>query len=254
MALLADEPSRHVDLSGCFNFRDLGGYPASDGRRTRWRRLFRADGLGRLSAADLAVLEGLAVVTVVDLRTPLEADGRGRYPDGAAGARYHHLPLTDVLPGEEEAPEWENPMFVAGRYLAMVDEGGPSVAAALRLLADPVQLPAVFHCSVGKDRTGVLAAVILGLLGVADDDIVADYVLSREAMTRLLAALRAEFPDAGPIVDRFEPVILSVSPASMVGFLDALRYRYGSFTGLADALEVGDVVADLQGALLESPR
>src|SRR6202041_1944966 len=96
------DPSRKLVFEGCFNFRDLGGYPTADGRRTRWRRLFRADGLSRLTDSDMDSLAALGIVTVIDLRTDLEAGTQGRFPEGVDGVDYHHLPLTDTLPGEEE--------------------------------------------------------------------------------------------------------------------------------------------------------
>src|ERR1019366_10397157 len=105
-----------------FNFRDLGGYPTFDGRTTRWRRLFRADGLSRLTEADMAIFRDLGVVTVIDLRTVLEADTQGRFPEDVDGVAYHQLPLTATLPGEEETPDWDRAAFVSERYLAMLSE------------------------------------------------------------------------------------------------------------------------------------
>ncbi len=274
MSTLDAHSARHVELVGCFNFRDLGGYPTTDGRRTRWRCLFRADGLDNLVDADHGVLAGLGIRTVIDLRTeaevaglrpPADAGGSGPAapthsspPTAGAGAganvrdaSYHHLPLTEVLPGEEDAPQWGDPRFVSERYGGMLRDGSASVVTALRLLAAPGGLPAVFHCSVGKDRTGVLAAVVLGLLGVPDDVIVEDYALSRAAMTRLLESLRVRYPDASEIVDRYEPVILSVEPPSMQGFLGEVRREHGTFDALARHLGVDDLVETLRTHLLE---
>src|SRR5579884_1168464 len=186
------DPSRHVELDGCCNFRDLGGYLAADARRTRWRLLFRADGLSTLSDADFAVLGELGIRNVVDLRTSLEVESRGRFPDHEA-ISYRHLPLTDTLPGAEDAPVWDDADFVARRYVSYIQERAPSVTAVLELLSEPSNLPAVFHCSVGKDRTGVLAAIVLGFLGVPDELIIEDYALSSAAMERIVERLRAEF-------------------------------------------------------------
>jgi len=243
--------TRHVELETCCNFRDLGGYPTADGRRTRWRTLFRADGLTQLSPADLAVLGELGVRTVIDLRTALEVDARGRFPAGVAGVAYHHLPLTDTLPGAEAVPDWDDAEFVSRRYASYIDAGAPAVAGALSILADPANLPAVFHCSVGKDRTGVLSAVVLGLLGVPEDVIVEDYVLSKAAMVHVLARLQAEYADAAEAVAQYAPVILSVEPASMSGFLRELRARFGSFDAMADQLGWTAMVTALRDRLLE---
>jgi protein-tyrosine phosphatase len=246
------EPSRTLVFDGCFNFRDLGGYPTADGRRTRWRRLFRADGLSRLTENDLSTLAALGVVTVIDLRTDLEADTQGRFPRDVAGVTYHHLPLTDTLPGEEESADWDRAAFVSARYLAMLSEGTATVSGVIGLLADPANRPAVFHCSVGKDRTGVLAAVVLGFLGVPDDVIVGDYALSYHAMLRILAHLKERYPDAADIVERYRPVILSAEPASMAGFVAGVRRTYGSFDDLAAFLGVTAEADALRAEILET--
>lgn len=244
------DPGRHVELDGCCNFRDLGGYPAADGRRTRWRVLFRADGLSTLSEADFTVLGDLGIRNVVDLRTSLEVESRGRFPDHEA-ISYHHLPLTDTLPGAEDVPAWDDAGFVARRYASYLDGHAPSVTAALGLLAEPSNLPAVFHCSVGKDRTGVLSAIVLGFLGVPDEVIIDDYALSSRAMTLIVERLRAEYPDNEEVVDRFAPVIMSVAPESMAGFLGEVRARHGSWDALAERLGAGPLVARLRRVLLE---
>ena len=238
-------------MESCCNFRDLGGYPTADGRQTRWRLLFRADGLTRLSSTDLSTLAELGVRNVIDLRTALEVESRGRFPADATGVRYHHLPLTDTLPGAEDVPQWGDTGFIARRYLGMLEWGAPSVAAALELLADRANLPAVFHCSVGKDRTGVLSALVLGFLGVPDDVIVEDYLLSAAAMVRILDRLRAEYPEAPDEVERFAPVVLSVEPAAMAGFLAEVHTRHGSFEALADSLNLAGAVDRLRRNLLE---
>jgi protein-tyrosine phosphatase len=244
------DPTRHVELEGCCNFRDLGGYPAVDGRRTRWRTLFRADGLSTLSEEDFVVLGELGIRNVIDLRTSLEVESRGRFPDHEA-ISYHHLPLTDTIPGAEDLSAWEDASFVARRYASYLDGDASGVGVTLRLLADPANLPAVFHCSVGKDRTGVLAAIVLGFLGVPDDVVVEDYALSSRAMVRILDRLRADYPDSEQVVARFAPVILSVAPQSMAGFLEEVRIRHGSWDDMAAQLGIEETVERLRATLLE---
>ena len=117
------EPTRTLAFDGCVNFRDLGGYRTADGRRLAWRRLFRADGLSRLTDADHRQLTELGVATVIDLRTVDEAEQRGRFPVDRVPVRYVDLPLTDVLPTPEELPSWGQASYVAGRYAEMVSAG-----------------------------------------------------------------------------------------------------------------------------------
>lgn len=243
-------PTRTLVLEGCVNFRDLGGYRTRDGRQIGWRRLFRADGLNRLSDSDRFLLTELGLATVIDLRTVDEAEQRGRFPVDEVPVRYVDLPLTDVLPSPEELPDWGEASYVASRYGRMVEEGGPVLTQAIEILAAAGSLPAVVHCSAGKDRTGVLSALVLAFLDVPDQTIVEDYALSAAAMDRLLERLKAEYPDSVEEVEKFAPAILHVVPETMEEFLGSIRTVYGSYESLAAALGVTEAIAQLRGNLL----
>jgi protein-tyrosine phosphatase len=246
------EPSRALTFEGCVNFRDLGGYRTFDGRRIGWRRLFRADGLHKLSQADRTQLIELGMATVIDLRTVDEAEQRGRFPVDLVPVRYVDLPLTDVLPSTEELASWSEASYVASRYVQMVARGGPALTGAIEALASSDSLPAVFHCSAGKDRTGVLSALILAFLGVPDTTIVEDYALSGAAMERLLDHLRAEYPDSVEEVERHAPSVLQVAPETMEEFLTAIRAEYGTYDALAESLGVTEAMARLRPMVLEA--
>jgi protein-tyrosine phosphatase len=243
-------PDRALPFDGCVNFRDLGGYRTTDGRTIGWRRLFRADGLHRLSEADHRRLIDLGVATVIDLRTVDEAEQRGRFPVDQVPVRYVDLPLMDVLPATEELPSWREASFVADRYAQMVSEGAPALAAAFEVLGSGGSLPAVFHCSAGKDRTGVLSALILAFFGVPDETIVEDYALSGAAMVDLLEHLKTEYPDAVEAVEAHAPAILQVMPETMEEFLALVRVGYGSYEGLAEFLGVAEAVDRMRRAVL----
>jgi protein tyrosine/serine phosphatase len=247
------QPQRKLTLTGCVNFRDLGGYPGADGRSIRWRQLFRADGLTRLDEADCTQLADLGLATVIDLRTKGEVEERGRFPQDAFEVEYHHLPLTDVLPPTEDLSRYDEPAFVTSRYQQLFSEGSSSLARAVRLLAEPGALPAVFHCSAGKDRTGILSALVLGFLGVPRHVIVEDYALSAEAMIALLERLKQEYAESVAEVERYAPAVISVAPETMAAFLDSLENEHGSFDDLARSLGVTDAVLGLRAALLETP-
>ena len=237
-------------MEGCFNFRDLGGYRSADGGLVRWRVLFRADGLHRLTPADLRCLRRLGLRTVVDLRTAGEVDDRGRieaHPD----VRYHHLPMFDVLPPVEELAQWERPEFVAAEYLRMLAAGAATMRAVLGMLTDPATYPVAYHCFAGKDRTGILSAVVLELLGVSDEDIIADYALSREGMDRMLAWLRERNPDRAEEIDASASAIAAAEPASMAAFLEGLRSEHGSADGYAESLGLAGIGERVRGVLLE---
>ena len=184
------------------------------GGHLAWRRLFRADGLTRLNEDDCAALTELGLATVIDLRTASEVNDRGRFPTETVEVEYHHLPLTDSIPGTEEVPDWGEADVRDGRTCHLLAEGESSIARAITLLASDGSLPAVFHCSAGKDRTGVLAAIVLGGLGVPDDVIVDDYALSAVGTSRLMQALREEYADAVEEVEKYATAILRVPPGS----------------------------------------
>jgi len=215
-----------------------------------WRRLFRADGLNKLTEADRGQLVELGLSTVIDLRTVDEAEQRGRFPVDQVPVRYVDLPLTDVLPATAELPDWKEATYVASRYGAMVAEGGPALASAIEVLASSGSLPAVVHCSAGKDRTGVVSALVLAFLGVPDETIVDDYALSAAAMERLLERLKAEYPDSVEEVVRFAPAILHVVPETMEDFLASLRSEYGTYDELAGSLGVTGAMDRLRETLL----
>jgi protein-tyrosine phosphatase len=174
--------SRSVRLEAAYNVRDLGGLPVRGGATTTRRLVYRADSLDQVSAADEKLLFGkLGIGTVIDLRTPEEAGG-----DGLADAR--HFPavraqLCPVIPsgriGVEPFPTGD-PEAIAELYLGYLTDSRHVVAQALSLVAESVDggTPVLFHCAAGRDRTGVVAAVLLLLLGVSRAAIENDYVAS----------------------------------------------------------------------------
>jgi protein-tyrosine phosphatase len=244
------DPTRHFDLEGSWNFRDLGGYRGRDDRPLRWRRLFRADGLDRLTEADLVHIAALRLRTVVDLRTTDEV-AKGRLPAAAGDVAWHHLPMMDVLPARENYEAWVGPAHVAEQYLAMVESASGTVAGFLDLVCDPAAYPLVFHCFAGKDRTGILTALVLGLLGVADADIVADYALSEAAMHRLLDWLRAQAGENAAQLELSASAIVAAEPETMAQFLSRFRAAHGSFDAYAAGLGHPGAGAALADILLE---
>ncbi len=172
---------RRLPFEGVVNFRDLGGYPTADGRRTRWGRIFRADALHGLTASDLAVFESLDLRVVYDLRSDLE---RQRQPNPVPlpeGIRSVLMPLISsgqADPVAIAASVQDGEGFLLHVYRGMVNQSAPLFGQLLSGLAEEDGLPAVFHCAAGKDRTGVTAALLLSVLGVNDDDVLDDYELT----------------------------------------------------------------------------
>ncbi len=239
---------RLISLEGAVNFRDLGGYAVGGGKRTRWRVLFRADGLGDLSESDLSVLRALGIRTVIDLRSEGELE-RSRFDVDAHPVAFHHFPFLDELP---DAQEFERqPGFLGSQYREFLSDAGGQIRAALEVLATPEALPAVFHCTAGKDRTGVLSAIVLSLLGVDEPTVVADYALSGEAMERLRAKLIVKYPEGRDSIENLDEVF-SADPAQMEALIDHVKDRYGSVDAYVASIGTGPgVVEGLRAELLE---
>jgi protein-tyrosine phosphatase len=241
---------RIIELEGAVNFRDLGGYATVDGQQTRWRVLFRADGLGELTEADLAIVRQLGIRTVIDLRTGHELE-QSRFDVAAHPVEFHHFPFIKSLSNAEDFDR--TPGFLGTQYRQMLDDAAPQIVGALSALAAPDARPAVFHCTAGKDRTGLLSALVLSLLGVPEETVVADYALSGAAMARLRTKLIVKYPDGKLLIaDEDSDEIFSADPAHMVALFAHLKDRYGTVDEYASAIGVPDeVVAGLRRAMLE---
>jgi protein-tyrosine phosphatase len=244
-----NDPSRQVELEGCHNFRDLGGYPTREGRRLRWRLLFRSDGLHLLTARDVARLRcELGIGHVVDLRSSGEIaiDGRGRL--AAEALRIHHLPLFDGAVAA--SADLSARLSLADRYFLMAEHAGRPIARVLETLAD-ADAPAVYHCAAGKDRTGVVSAVLLGLLGVEDAVIVADYAATGRNLDAIIERLMASEGYQG-MLEQLPPDTLHAEPETMLALLDRVRAKYGSMRGYVREIGVPDeAVSRLERRLLE---
>lgn len=251
---------RVLPLEGGANFRDLGGYRAADGRRVRWGRVFRAGSLANLTDADLAHLDEIGLKLVCDLRSYDEVrDAPDRLPDSAP--EYMHLPLEagDDTPRRLRAIFWDRrlltTMMLDAYTRIMIDQNAALLGDVLRRLADPDNLPAVFHCTAGKDRTGVTAALLLSVLGVPDAVIVADYTLSNHFYENFRAfAEQAMRPIGftGVKAEDLQPLLIA-DAATMQGTLDHIREKYGSVEAylLGPAGLDAEVIDALRANLLE---
>jgi protein-tyrosine phosphatase len=178
--------SRRIELSGQDNFRDLGGYETAEGRRVKWRHLFRSGELCELCEGDVARLAALGLRTVVDLRGESEVERKGpdRLPAGAS--------LTSIAIEPGDLSPFLGRAFSTGDFSTVPEDLLPRInrdyiqswrhqlGALLRVAADPANRPLVFHCTQGKDRAGISAAVLLSALGVPWETVLEDYLLSNE--------------------------------------------------------------------------
>lgn len=190
---------RHIPFETLHNFRDLGGYPTGTGHRVRPGLLFRTDSLGKLKpdSPDWDRFLTLGIRTVIDLRHPWEAESRGRIPEHDSFT-YQNLSI-EHRPYNQAAltPDVDPGPYLSARFMEVAEDGTKEIATALELVAESPD-PLVFHCASGKDRTGQLAALILGLLGVPDEVIIEDFTLTELATPALLADWRARNEGRSP--------------------------------------------------------
>jgi len=225
----SEQDRRLITLAEVYNLRDIGGYGTTCGRQVRWGKVYRGDGLHRADGADRDRLRTLGLRTVIDLRSWDEV-AAGHVSVSTIGAeRFHHLPVLHsldetlasvVLTDPEEA--------LAETYRTMLEDGAVAIGLALRVIADPSAHPVVFHCAGGKDRTGVLAAVLLALLGVDDATIAEDYALSAPAVERMVSHLMEAAATGRGDVPVLPAWLLSAPAGAIRRTLRELRHRHGS--------------------------
>lgn len=249
MVVLEQPTGQPVELEGCANFRDVGGLPTAHGASVRRRRLFRSNALVAATPRDRRRLRQLGVATVIDLRTDEEL----AWSDDvvAPGAVRHHVPLGDLLGTGDDWERWRDPAYVADRYFDLCRSDPASITEIFALLTDPATYPVVVQCSLGKDRTGVVIALVLRALGVPVRYIVEDYACSRYAAFRLVDTLRAQLDEQhcralGPYL----PALLAADPFAMLGFLERIDEEFGSITGYLRRLDIVGALPFLGAALL----
>jgi protein-tyrosine phosphatase len=261
--------SRHVVLDGAVNVRDIGGYRNTHGLEVVRGRLLRGDSLSQLTAADAERLGQLGLRTVIDFRTPGEVllSGADRLP---AGIESVHLPVSGgdlgavyeiIASGDHERQRRElgdgrAASFMVGINRAFVTDGRQREAfgLALRLVCAPGQLPLLYHCSGGKDRSGWMTAIVLTALGVPRELVLRDYLLSNDLHRTGYAKLRLDLIKTGIVADPglLRPV-LEQSPTYLRAAFEEADRSYGSFSAfLASGLDVTQVMLDqLRLGLLE---
>jgi protein-tyrosine phosphatase len=218
MLVIGATPRRHLPVPGTLNFRDAGGYPTADGGVTAWRRLFRSDGLHRLGQGAGRDLDALGLRTVLDPRTSAETQIAPSPLDDLAtgGALTLHLSLTgddlDALPPD-----------LTQIYDFIVDQRGTAIAAAIRSLARPGGLPGLVHCTVGKDRTGIVVAFALAAVGVPDQIIAADYALSSLYLDPRHTPTIGRVQESTGLGERLTAALLASPPELMLRVLARAR-------------------------------
>ena len=228
--------TRHLNLEGTYNLRDTGGYPTLDGRAIRWRTLLRSDSLHRLPPVAQTTLMGYGVRTVLDLRRSDELHMAPNVFVGSSDVAYHNVSLlTDTPPIRQQAPR-----PLVDTYRLILDQRQEQLRQALATLAMTGGLPAVVHCTAGKDRTGLIVALVLGLAGVPTTTIVEDYALSAQYLVgTYLEEARQRAEKNGVSWEWFQHQVIC-PPEFMHTTLHYLDERYGGIAAYVRAIGLSD--------------
>lgn len=222
----AGADGRRIGLPGIYNLRDLGGYPTARGPLP-WRTLLRSDALHRLDAVGIAGLQALRLRTIVDLRTHVEAE-IAPSPQARLSARHTHV---SILGGDLQSL----PLELDAIYAYVVTQCGTAIADAIRPLCAAHAFPALVHCSAGKDRTGIVIAMVLAVLGVPDDVIAADYALSGGYLDPSRTAAIGQLQAGTGLGEQLTGELLSSPPRLILDVLGTARRRHGSVDGYLTA-------------------
>lgn len=217
----------HVRLAGAPAFRDLGGHKVRNGR-TRFGKVYRSCALCETSREDRLILDELGLATVIDLRDGAEAREEPATWLADSGVDVVHMPLVDVLVAADTAHSGEMPSEnpLVPRYLTFLESGAANLVAVLNVIGAPARQPVLFHCTAGKDRTGVVAAILLDMLGADRTEIGREYANHGRSGAWLRPFLERR-PIQGPRVAHMDPTLLEAAPETIIRVLEIISDRYG---------------------------
>ncbi|MCD6586543.1 MAG: tyrosine-protein phosphatase [Desulfobacteraceae bacterium] len=226
---------RRVFLEGTVNFRDIGGYKTSDGREVKWGKVFRSDGLARLTDKDHQVLSQMGIERVFDFRSPAEvSEAPDKLPED--GSIIHvNLPVTygsidfvDAMARLKQGDaSWLTPDFMVNSYIRNIEEFAGAWGDVINFIADSKGTALLFHCTGGKDRTGTCAALILLMLGVDEETVVKDHQLSNTYIADMLPFIFKLIASYGVDPDKLVPYF--TAPLNCIqALLNHLQNKYGS--------------------------
>jgi protein-tyrosine phosphatase len=254
--------TRRIELQGAPNLRDLGGYPTTDGRETRWGALYRSGQLSALTAKDYETLARLGIVAVCDFRRDDERVAQPTKWKGGASPPILALPPSGT-DGTAPPPNpvasvrgGGNAMEVANEMRASYATYPSRLAASYRRVIDLIlegRGPILYHCTAGKDRTGVFSAILLSLLGVPRETVFADYLLSNEYV--LTPTAMANYAKANNTSLAAVHALLSVETSYLDAAFAAIRQQHDSLDGYRrEALKLSDDELERLQSRLLTPR
>lgn len=231
---------RRLAVDGTYNIRDLGGYATATGE-TLWRRVLRSDGLHRVDPNGMALLRQAGLRTVIDLRHGHELKEQPNPLAGQDGVTYLHVSLFEGLSPRPTAANAEGDGNVLlDLYLQALSSRGDAIRSVLEAIADEREGVVLFHCTAGKDRTGIIAGLLLANANVPRETILADYALTGDLIAPLIAELVADAERRGADVAAFRKVLGS-DPAVMAAMLDHIADIYGDVRSYLTTIGLDDV-------------
>jgi protein-tyrosine phosphatase len=222
---------RQIEFEAVFNFRDLGGYHTLDGHSVAYRRLFRSGNLSNMTPNDLDKLnKEIELVSVLDLRSKFEIEKQGIGLLSGSSIKYFNIPLiNDGGDSQANIRRYQGLSNMGEFYFSLIRQikFGKLLVEALKVIAEPTNHPLVFHCSAGKDRTGVLAAILLSILQVSNTDIGSDFSLSSSYMDTVVNQMKSDAKLAEDA--KSLPTYFWESSSDLIeSFLVSIRREYGS--------------------------
>ncbi|MBK9053090.1 MAG: tyrosine-protein phosphatase [Chloroflexi bacterium] len=249
--MMIPDVSRRLLLPGTVNLRHVGGYATTDGRFTRPFALFRSDSLHALTPEGQKTLLAYDLNTVIDLRRQAEINEEPNVLALLPQVQYRHMPLYDYVAWREMLPGGGPPRNLLHLYQIIVDGCHGTLGAVLNAAATPDAFPLLVHCKVGKDRTGIVIALLLAAVGVPVPTIAEDYAQSRANLEPLIPGLLAAATRDGVNLERYQQILQS-PPEVMVDLFAYFDERYGGVLAYLDQIGVDETRrATLRAQLLE---
>jgi protein-tyrosine phosphatase len=240
---------RRLPLEGLLNARDLGGYPVKNGGVTKYRQFIRCEAPRTLTERDVDILRDYGIKHSIDFRGDKEVRRQPSFLRGLDWVSYHRSPtFNEQVAFGAKAGSRRPPItsFVrwGEKYIEMTEDCGEWIRNTLELLAE-CEGAVMFNCTTGKDRTGIISALLLGLAGVSDEDIIADYCVSEVYLRPVYEELRVEFlkmfpSESAELTDPF----FKTDPENMASLLRHINTKYGGVRAFTAACGLSTVAAD----------
>ncbi len=214
---------------GAYNFRDLGGYSTRSGMTTKWRRILRADSPHRLSEQDMDTLLGQGLRTVIDMRSGNEIENAPNPFAGLGQVSYHNIGLFDHLAPDtmrkDQTQASADPLL--DFYVTTLANRQAAIRDVLMAIATAQSGAVMFHCTAGKDRTGLISALLLGLVDVGENEIISDYAQTKPLIAGLVQEFLELAKENGIDLKSYRP-LLACEPGTMRKVVKHIGDQYNS--------------------------